>query len=1019
MTRTLTVLVTVLWTGAVQAATFYISPTGSDSNSGASTAAPWLTWPHALANTACGDTLIARNGTYTTAKNGTPIITKVCTASKIYTIRAENERRAHLASNGTSYALRTFEAAYITIEGLRFSMVDRQGSGFSTVSIRSSSHITLRRALAVGNNRYYNTHAVLLYHTDDSLVEESEAHHFHRHGFIIAHGDRNVFRRNYCNPHMRPDISGGYASATPTSGEDCFIVYPGSDNVIENNIAEGFMLKGYAAEATNPGSERNEFLGNIDMGALSGLQLDARKGTGAHLMPKDHVVRDHVSVNSARIGMYFRANKNTKVFNASVLGNGSGSIRGIVADHSSSTPGDGVSSVFFNNTLVFDMGSTGFTVTGQSSDNGTNVDAFSNGTNYASNYPWTSKFTTDPQMGSCKVWRPDGSAAKANNWGADILYRYVDGALTKTPLWDPSTGKFPHGAIIAGVNDTPGASVADVHKRLNVNAGGCAFPAGYSDSKPTQAPGIQMPGHNTSTGTGTISDSVVVASATDHLLAFVALRDGGGNVGTITGVSSSCGGGEAFTFGARGRTHDGSGAIHDVEGWYLSNPSAGDCTISVTTSGTVGSWAMDVMGSTDGTGTPVWAANGSHGLLVSTSAVAVPTNNGETLYAATSGSSGVAVSTGANQTLLTDTIIEPMRLAVSSQSGNDGDVMDFAFGGNTYAAIVAVSIPPDGSDGNSEGGGSDTSTDTYVHYLFDETSGEQALDSSGNGLDGTLVGGVSRVLFREGGGVYFANDTTDRHVDIPFGMGVDPTAQSLTACLWVLPDAAAIPNQKIVLSTPNGSSQRFYLGWYQGYWGIGVQGSGFESMSEFPVMPQWTHVCLRANADTDTATLSIDGVTGTTTDKSVKPYTSYTLADNLRIGNGTYDINFGGHAADELKFWKRALSDAEIRTEYEQVDVATKFASPDNSNDGACSEITACVDNDGCCPEDCLGNDLDCTVTGTVSCTDDGQGGKTCAVTDIGCSAMADSMLPMVMLCHGLGVLSLIRRRRRGRNAKS
>ena len=46
------------------------------------------------------------------------------------------------------------------------------------------------------------------------------------------------------------------------------------------------------------------------------------------------------------------------------------------------------------------------------------------------------------------------------------------------PLWDKATGKFPCGAVVAGIND--GAKrCSNIHERLNVNRNGCAFPAGY------------------------------------------------------------------------------------------------------------------------------------------------------------------------------------------------------------------------------------------------------------------------------------------------------------------------------------------------------------------------------------------------------------------------------------------------------------------------------------------------------------------------------------------------------------
>jgi len=63
--------------------------------------------------------------------------------------------------------------------------------------------------------------------------------------------------------------------------------------------------------------------------------------------------------------------------------------------------------------------------------------------------------------------------------GASILYRYERGQATQTPLWDPTTGSFPCGAIVAGVNDVAGTSCRDVHERLNVNRNGCHFPSNY------------------------------------------------------------------------------------------------------------------------------------------------------------------------------------------------------------------------------------------------------------------------------------------------------------------------------------------------------------------------------------------------------------------------------------------------------------------------------------------------------------------------------------------------------------
>src|SRR5262249_5422833 len=114
-------------------------------------------------------------------------------------------------------------------------------------------------------------------------------------------------------------------------------------------------------------------------------------------------------------------------------------------------------------------------------------DSYNNGTNYepgASN-DYTNQLTIDPQLGSCLVWIPDSSPMKragkdGADLGANVLYRYQDGTLSKQPLWDAQTGTFPCGAIIPGVNDIPGSSCFDIHDRLNINRNGCSFPDGYA-----------------------------------------------------------------------------------------------------------------------------------------------------------------------------------------------------------------------------------------------------------------------------------------------------------------------------------------------------------------------------------------------------------------------------------------------------------------------------------------------------------------------------------------------------------
>jgi hypothetical protein len=166
---------------------------------------------------------------------------------------------------------------------------------------------------------------------------------------------------------------------------------------------------------------------------------------------------------------------------------------------SSSEVGDGSYTINGKNMLVVGSSQSGFRITSAiqtwSLDS---ADSYNNGTNYNSPSSGqctncTNYQTTDPQLGLCKVWIPTGSPMKRTGQngmdiGANILYRYQNGILTTQPLWDPVAGRFPCGAIMAGVNDISGASCSNVHQRLNVNTNGCSFPPSYRQQSGTVAP---------------------------------------------------------------------------------------------------------------------------------------------------------------------------------------------------------------------------------------------------------------------------------------------------------------------------------------------------------------------------------------------------------------------------------------------------------------------------------------------------------------------------------------------------
>lgn len=285
------------------------------------------------------------------------------------------------------------------------------------------------------------------------------------------------------------------------------------------------------------------------------------------------------------------------------------------------------------------------------------------------------------------VFRPDGSAAKTNGWGADVLYRYQDGILTNVPLWDPTTGEFPHGAIAVGINDTVGTSAFDVHKRLNVpypgDTHGCNFPASYAAGTPPTG------GASSGFGTTSTTHNQVVEVGVDSLTACLALFDAGGNVGSGSSVTS---GGEALSLLKRQVS---SPAYRASELWGKINPASGnprsivastsgDVDAMVTTTKTIDNISSydNVAGTTERSATP---------------SVTVQTGAGETLVDCLSAYSGTTLTAGQFQTLVLDTAHDTIaqRGAMSTQSGTDGDLMSHLLGtSSSWWTTATVALCP-------------------------------------------------------------------------------------------------------------------------------------------------------------------------------------------------------------------------------------------------------------------------------------------------------------------------------------
>lgn len=492
----------------VGATSYFISPTGNDSNTGTQTS-PWKTFRFAIFHLAPGDTLILLDGTYDNSNSGFPIFKNINgTSEKPITIKAMNERQAHIHNDGTTVSVSGTNCSYLVVEGIQASSIDnpdsRPGTG-GAFDFRNCHHLTFKRLLLHHNNRYNNSHLFTLVRVTDSLVEESEFYYFHRHAVMTKPGSRNTFRRLYCHSRGYGNIRGSYQNAHgPHGGDVCVSLYPGDNTIVENSIADVTTLSVFDIQASGPTpADNNRFLGNISLNTEYGAVIKARPEPGptALGMPKNNTVTNFVAIGVEKVGIYFRGVRNQRCDHCMLLNN---PIAGLLVDIEAVAPGDGSYSFFSDNSLSLSNGGPGFRIAQEIQTwSIVHANSLRNRVNYvpSSGKNYDVAKSVDPAIGTCRVWIPDsspmkGAGANGKDIGANILYRYQDGILTDVPLWNPSTGEFPHGASVTGLNDVAGQSLFDVHKRLNVNRDGCSFPVGYGrgdsgDKSPARPIGLR------------------------------------------------------------------------------------------------------------------------------------------------------------------------------------------------------------------------------------------------------------------------------------------------------------------------------------------------------------------------------------------------------------------------------------------------------------------------------------------------------------------------------------------------
>ncbi len=508
--------------------THYISPNGSDDDRGTSPNEAWMTFDHALRHLRPGDVLGVMDGVYRPEKTGLLHIdgghrgnARTGLPDNPITVRAVNERKPLLESDGLMPGIYVARNRFWNVLGLTVTGEDKateepnplhQGSPgmesvFSLVEVNRSSHITLKRILASHSNRLgvnNNNHIYLILNSRNVLVEESEAYKHHRHAFLAWQTEKVTFRRCYIHPRKHyKGVTHRLAGQERRFADEAVAFYRGAWGLVENCINEGtnvgFHAHGGDTFTRALGGSYNEFYGNIGLNNYHASRVDARYAPYFEAKPAiGNKFVDFLVIGQRGVGLWHSSATQSYNRNITLYG---GTGTGFRADERGDDPPCAMVSEYggctftLHNALAFDNDGSGL----HAEDQDEFLIEYSNAwANTSGNFagkeedisdhsgPIQQSMSVRPEgmgleKGECIVFVPESSNMKGAgkngaDIGANILYRYHNRTLTDKPLWDPASGEFPHGALVEGINDLAGASLFDVHKRLNVNTNGCRLP---------------------------------------------------------------------------------------------------------------------------------------------------------------------------------------------------------------------------------------------------------------------------------------------------------------------------------------------------------------------------------------------------------------------------------------------------------------------------------------------------------------------------------------------------------------
>ncbi len=233
-----------------------------------------------------------------------------------------------------------------------------------------------------------------------------------------------------------------------------------------------------------------------------------------------------------------------------------------------------------------------------------------------------------------------------------------------------------------------------------------------------------------------------------------------------------------------------------------------------------------------------------------------------------------------------------------------GTVTDSALIGNSKnqetSAITSYPVNTDACTGSAPPG----EVSPFLKYELDGN----AVDT---GTPGGNTGTLTAATFSEGvyGQALQGVAGTSVRLESTYGNLVDPTATSFSAAFFYSVPSGAELLQANVFGAPFVSGRNFAVSTVSGTWRLNVQDSGATTASNLAVLPGWHRICVTNDSTTDTVTLYVDGVAGTT-GSAIKNPTTFTLGGHLSFGHPPdfFTSNAAGGKWDRAQVWDSLVS---------------------------------------------------------------------------------------------------------------